>query len=107
LKMTRMRLEKFKSDVVSMQKERESNLSNIIFRTSYSNETINNIIQADPVIDYKMVIEQKLKTIEELNNKISLEIAKIVICEPCRRKFANKSHYIRHVTLSEIHKNKI
>lgn len=50
-------------------------------------------------------MDHKIKEINELNKLINLELCKIVICELCKRKFANKSHYLRHITLSELHKS--
>lgn len=55
-------------------------------------------------IDYKPIVEEKLKIIEDYENLIFQQVSKIVVCTTCKRKFANKAHYIRHTTLSELHK---
>lgn len=52
-------------------------------------------------------MEQKLKVINDLNGMINVELCKIVICELCKRKFANKAHYLRHITLSDLHKSNL
>lgn len=61
-------------------------------------------IKKEEKVDYKKVIEEKKIELNELINSINYEISKIVICTVCNRKFANNTHYLRHVTLSEIHR---
>ncbi len=55
-------------------------------------------------VNYKEIIEEKFNIIRELKKNIEFEISKIVLCNLCKRKFANKAHYLRHVNLSELHK---
>ena len=49
-------------------------------------------------------MDEKLKIIGELNEKIKNEINKFVVCKICKRKFANKAHLLRHTTMSDIHR---
>ncbi len=55
-------------------------------------------------VNYREVIEEKINLIGDLKKKINFEISKIVLCPMCKRKFANKAHYLRHTNLSELHK---
>ena len=55
-------------------------------------------------IDYKAIIDEKIKIINDLNEKIKNELNKFVVCKICKRKFANKAHLLRHTTMSELHK---
>ncbi len=71
-------------------------------RNIYSGES--DMINTISNNQYMEMIEEKNKQINEINNSIMNEISKIVICRECRLKFANKGHYIRHITLSELHK---
>ena len=58
-------------------------------------------------IDYKTIVDEKIKIINDLNEKIKHEINKFVICKICKRKFANKAHLLRHTTMSELHKKNL
>lgn len=49
-------------------------------------------------------LEEKQQILNALYAEIRAEINKVVICTVCKRKFANKAHYIRHCTFSELHK---
>lgn len=49
-------------------------------------------------------LEEKQQILNALYAEIRAEINKVVICTLCKRKFANKAHYIRHCTFSELHK---
>ena len=53
------------------------------------------------------IIEEKQKILNSLYAEIKAEINKVVVCQICRRKFSNQSHYIRHCTFSELHKANI
>ncbi len=54
--------------------------------------------------EYKIIVEEKLKIVNDLTAQLNYEISKIVTCDICKRKFANKAHLLRHITSSEIHK---
>jgi hypothetical protein len=55
-------------------------------------------------IEYKAMLDEKIKAINQLNEKIKNELNKFVVCKVCKRKFANKTHMLRHTTMSELHK---
>jgi hypothetical protein len=61
----------------------------------------------DLKIDYKSIMDNKIKIINELNEKVKNEIKRFVICKICKRKFANKTHLLRHSSMSELHKKNV
>lgn len=52
-------------------------------------------------------MDEKIKIISDLNEKIKNELSKFVVCKVCKRKFANKAHLLRHTTMSELHKKNL
>jgi hypothetical protein len=70
-------------------------------------KTEQKVVTSNIKSEYKSMMDQKVKIINDLNAMINVELCKIVICESCKRKFANKAHYLRHITLSEFHKSNL
>jgi len=63
--------------------------------------------QEESKLDYKGIMDEKIKVINEINEKIKIELNKFVVCKICKRKFANKAHLLRHTTMSELHKKNL
>lgn len=63
--------------------------------------------QEENKVDYKAIMDEKIKIISDLNEKIKNELNKFVVCKVCKRKFANKAHLLRHTTMSELHKKNL
>jgi len=52
-------------------------------------------------------MDEKIKIINDLNEKIKMELNKFVVCKICKKKFANKAHLLRHTTMSDLHKKNL
>ena len=94
-----IQMENFSSSKKTLEADKER-----IEENKKNSTRINLRTQSISSMEYKTIKEEKVKKIEELNNEINNEISKIVICGVCKSKFANKAHYLRHTTLSELHK---
>jgi hypothetical protein len=61
----------------------------------------------DNLNQYRKDIEEKNKIIFGLQFRINEEMSRVVICDLCKRKFANKAHFLKHVNLSELHRQNV